>query len=37
MKTEESPREEQIAKGITYFTGLRERQRQIKRATEELK
>ena len=32
----ELPREEQLAKGIAYFTALRERQRQIKRAIEEL-
>jgi hypothetical protein len=33
----ELPREEQIGRGIARFTELRERQRQIKRAIEELK
>ena len=32
----DAPREEQIAKGITHFTQIREHQRQIRRAVDEL-
>jgi hypothetical protein len=32
----DAPREEQIARGVSYFNDLRETQRQIKRAIEEL-
>jgi hypothetical protein len=34
--TADQPRDQQIAAGIEYFTKLREHQRQIKQAIEEL-